>query len=39
MEADVYVEMLPVSREEFERCAPWNSLAREADKHGLRIET
>jgi len=36
---DVYVEMLPVSREEFEEMRSWNSLAREADEHGLRIET
>lgn len=35
---DVYVEMLPVSRGEFEEMRSWNSLAREAEEHGLRIE-
>ena len=35
---DVYVEMLPVSRDEFEEMRPWNSLAQEADERGVRIE-
>jgi predicted nucleotidyltransferase len=34
---DVYVEMLPVSPEEFEEMKSWNSLAQEADECGVRV--
>ncbi len=34
---DVYVEMLPVSPEEFEEMKSWNSLAQQADECGVRV--
>jgi predicted nucleotidyltransferase len=35
--SDVYLEMLPVTPEEFEDMQSWNRWAMEAASHGLRI--
>ncbi len=35
---DMYLEILPVSADEFEEMKSWNSLAQEAEKCGMRIQ-